>query len=62
MNLSKNITIEIRKICFNLFILFFEVNMLIVFINDELCLNKMKSKKILMKIRNDSDVQIDRQI
>ena len=62
MNLNKSITIEIRKICFNFFILYFEVNMLIVFINDELCLNKMKSEKILMKIRSDSDVQIDRQI
>ena len=36
--------------------------MLIVFKNDELYLNKMKSKKILIKIRNDFDVQIDRQI
>ena len=62
MNLNKSIIIEIRKICLNLFILFFEVDMLIVFIDDELCLNKMKSKKTLMKIRSDFDVQIDRQI
>ena len=62
MNLSKSITIGIRKICLNLSILYFEVDMLTVFIDDELCLNRMKSEKTLMKTRSDSDVQIDRQI